>query len=74
MCILLVCLNCSISKKFTIHVDSYFLNKINVIDTLDEYLNNLTKFKEFMETDNFVDLFNEMENPNLIKEILNEMA
>lgn len=74
MCILLVWLNCSINKKFTIHVDTFFLNKINVIDTLDEYLNNLTKFKEFMETDNFVDLFNEMENPNRIKEILNGMA
>jgi prephenate dehydrogenase len=46
-------------------------NKANVIETLDEYINNLTKFKEFMEADNFEDIFNEMENTNHIKEILN---
>ena len=46
-------------------------NKKNVIETLDEYINNLTKFKELMETDNFESIFNEMENTNHIKEILN---
>jgi len=46
-------------------------NKTNVIETLDEYINNLTKFKELMETDNFESIFNEMENTNHIKEILN---
>ncbi|PWI29530.1 prephenate dehydrogenase [Flavobacteriaceae bacterium LYZ1037] len=49
-------------------------NKVNVIETLDEYINNLTKFKEFMEADNFDDIFNEMENTNHIKEILNGIA
>ncbi|MFL0354256.1 prephenate dehydrogenase [Xanthomarina sp. GH4-25] len=49
-------------------------NKVNVIETLDEYINNLTKFKEFMEADNFDDIFNEMENTNHIKDILNGIA
>jgi prephenate dehydrogenase len=49
-------------------------NKANVIETLDEYINNLTKFKEFMEADNFDDIFNEMENTNHIKDILNGIA
>ena len=49
-------------------------NKTNVIETLDEYINNLTKFKEFMEADNFDDIFNEMENTNHIKDILNGIA
>lgn len=49
-------------------------NKKNVIETLDEYINNLTKFKEFMEADNFDDIFNEMENTNHIKDILNGIA
>ncbi|MCX7551778.1 prephenate dehydrogenase [Xanthomarina sp. F2636L] len=46
-------------------------NKTNVIETLEEYISNLTKFKEFMEADNFDDIFNEMENTNHIKKILN---
>jgi prephenate dehydrogenase len=46
-------------------------NKTNVIETLEEYINNLTKFKEFMEADNFDSIFKEMENTNHIKEILN---
>jgi prephenate dehydrogenase len=46
-------------------------NKANVIETLDEYINNLTKFKELLETDDFESIFNEMENTNHIKEILN---
>ncbi|GGG32830.1 prephenate dehydrogenase [Bizionia arctica] len=45
-------------------------NKTNVIETLNEYINNLTKFKEFMEADNFEDIFNEMESTNHIKDIL----
>lgn len=49
-------------------------NKINVIETLDEYINNLTKFKEFMEADNFNHIFNEMENTNHIKDILNGIS
>ncbi|WP_417856190.1 prephenate dehydrogenase [Xanthomarina gelatinilytica] len=46
-------------------------NKVNVIETLDEYINNLVKFKEFMQTDNFDDIFKDMENTNHIKDILN---
>lgn len=46
-------------------------NKVNVIETLDEYINNLVKFKEFMQTDNFDEVFKDMENTNHIKDILN---
>ncbi len=46
-------------------------NKVNVIETLDEYINNLVKFKEFMQTDNFDEVFKDMENTNYIKDILN---
>ncbi|MCB0436441.1 MAG: prephenate dehydrogenase [Mangrovimonas sp.] len=45
-------------------------NKENVIETLDEYIHNLTKFKEFMESDDFDEIYNEMKNTNHIKEIL----
>ncbi|WP_040248176.1 prephenate dehydrogenase [Psychroserpens mesophilus] len=46
-------------------------NKDNVIETLDEYITNLKQFKAFMETDNFDEIFNEMQNTNHIKDILN---
>lgn len=46
-------------------------NKENVIETLDAYINNLKRFKELMERDNFSEIFNEMENTNYIKQILN---
>ena len=46
-------------------------NKANVIETLDEYINNLTKFKGSLAADNFEDIFNDMENTNHIKDILN---
>ncbi|MEE9408058.1 MAG: prephenate dehydrogenase [Polaribacter sp.] len=46
-------------------------NKENVIETLEEYINNLQKFKELMQDDNFSEIFNEMENTNHIKQILN---
>jgi prephenate dehydrogenase len=46
-------------------------NKENVIETLDAYINNLKQFKELMEQDNFSEIFNEMENTNYIKQILN---
>jgi len=46
-------------------------NKTNVIETLDEYINNLQHFKELMQQDNFSEIFNEMENTNYIKQILN---
>ncbi len=46
-------------------------NKDNVIETLEEYIKNLQNFKNLMEQDNFIEIFNEMENTNYIKQILN---
>lgn len=46
-------------------------NKANVIETLEEYINNLQQFKKLMEEDRFSEVFAEMENTNHIKEILN---
>ena len=46
-------------------------NKANVLETLEEYINNLSKFKQFMEADNFEEIFNEMKNTNHIRDILN---
>ncbi|WP_299255768.1 prephenate dehydrogenase [uncultured Aquimarina sp.] len=45
-------------------------NKENVIETLNEYIANLTQFKELMEEDNFVEIYKEMEDTNHIKTIL----
>ncbi len=45
-------------------------NKKNVIETLDEYINNLKHFKELMEDDNFEAVFEEMATTNHIKDIL----
>jgi prephenate dehydrogenase len=46
-------------------------NKENIIETLEEYINNLQHFKALMEQDNFSEIFNEMENTNYITQILN---
>lgn len=46
-------------------------NKENVIETLDEYINNLQHFKNLMQNNNFEQIFQEMENTNHIKQILN---
>ncbi|HEX9826185.1 MAG TPA: prephenate dehydrogenase, partial [Flavobacteriaceae bacterium] len=46
-------------------------NKANVVEILEEYIQNLTKFKEFMEADDFEEIYNEMKNINHIKDILN---
>lgn len=46
-------------------------NKENVIATLEEYINNLTYFKERMQDEDFETIYKEMENTNYIKEILN---
>lgn len=46
-------------------------NKENVIETLEEYISNLTHFKDSMKADDFEAIFNEMENTNYIKDILN---
>jgi len=45
-------------------------NKENVIETLEEYIANLTKFKELIKEDNFSEIHREMENTNHIKAIL----
>ncbi|MBQ4818462.1 prephenate dehydrogenase [Aquimarina sp. MMG016] len=45
-------------------------NKENVIETLDEYIANLTQFKKLMEADNFEEIYKEMEDTNHIKSIL----
>ncbi len=46
-------------------------NKTNVIETLDEYISNLSHFKAMMEQDDFEGVFNEMKDTNHIKDILN---
>lgn len=46
-------------------------NKTNVIETLDEYINNLQQFKKLMEQNDFTEIYNEMESTNHIKQILN---
>lgn len=46
-------------------------NKTNVMKTLDEYIENLIKFREFMNGDDFDSIYSEMKNTNHIKEILN---
>jgi len=49
-------------------------NKNNVIETLDEYINNLKQFKELMENDDFEAIYNEMKDTNYIKQILKGIA
>ncbi len=46
-------------------------NKKQVVRSLEEYIHNLTHFKELLETDNYEAVFTEMHNTNRIKEILN---
>lgn len=46
-------------------------NKDNVIETLEEYIGNLTRFKDMMKEDDFEAIFEEMQNTNHIKDILN---
>lgn len=46
-------------------------NKGNVLETLEEYIMNLTQFKELLEADDFKGVHDEMKNTNHIKEILN---
>ncbi|TXE17632.1 prephenate dehydrogenase [Psychroserpens burtonensis] len=45
-------------------------NRENVIETLDEYINNLKHFKALMEAEDFDAIYNEMKNTNHIKDIL----
>ena len=46
-------------------------NKENVLETLTEYINNLTHFKDLLENDDFQEVYNEMQRTNHIKSILN---
>ncbi|WP_299398146.1 prephenate dehydrogenase [uncultured Gelidibacter sp.] len=46
-------------------------NKANVLETLDEYISNLTKFRALMHDDDFEAIYSEMKNTNHIKDILN---
>lgn len=45
-------------------------NKENILETLEEYIDNLEGFKKLMESDDFDGVFKEMANTNYIKEIL----
>ena len=47
-------------------------NKKHVVKSLEEYISNLTHFKKLLEDENYEAVFNEMQNTNRIKEILNE--
>lgn len=45
-------------------------NKENVLDTLNEYIQNLMDFRELLLADDFEGIYNEMNNTNKIKSIL----
>ena len=46
-------------------------NKENVIETLEEYIQNLKKFKQMLLEEDYKGIYNEMNQTNKIKEILN---
>lgn len=46
-------------------------NKANVLATLEEYIRNLSRFRELLEADQYDALYQEMQHTNRIKEILN---
>ncbi|CAH0334683.1 Cyclohexadienyl dehydrogenase [Flavobacterium sp. CECT 9288] len=48
-------------------------NRKQVVKTLNEYILNLSKFKELLENEDYEAIYNEMESVNKIKEILNGM-
>ena len=45
-------------------------NKENVVETLEEYIANLKAFKQKLLADDYVGIYNEMDNTNKIREIL----
>ncbi|MBT8184677.1 MAG: prephenate dehydrogenase [Eudoraea sp.] len=45
-------------------------NKVNVIETLEEYILNLEAFKQKLMKDDYAGIYDEMNNTNKIKEIL----
>lgn len=48
-------------------------NKKQVVKGLEEYISNLSHFKELLENDDYDAIFNEMQSVNKIKDILNGM-
>ncbi len=48
-------------------------NRKQVVKTLEEYISNLSKFKELLENEDYDAIYNEMQSVNKIKEILNGM-
>ena len=48
-------------------------NKKQVVKTLEEYISNLSNFKELLEKDDYDAIYNEMQGVNKIKEILKGM-
>jgi prephenate dehydrogenase len=48
-------------------------NRKQVVEGLQEYIANLTNFKELLEHDDYEAIFNEMQSVNKIKDILNGM-
>jgi prephenate dehydrogenase len=48
-------------------------NRKQVVKTLEEYISNLSKFKELLEKEDYDAIYNEMESVNKIKEILKGM-
>ncbi|MGV7106353.1 prephenate dehydrogenase [Flavobacterium sp. U410] len=49
-------------------------NKQFVLESLKEYIDNLSNFKTLLESDCYQEVFEEMENTNRIKEILNGIS
>ncbi|WP_405325331.1 prephenate dehydrogenase [Leeuwenhoekiella sp. LLG6367-2.1] len=49
-------------------------NKANVLESLTEYITNLTHFKNVLEADDYEEVYNEMENTNHIKSILKGLS
>jgi prephenate dehydrogenase len=49
-------------------------NKDQVIETLEEYILNLTQFKDLLISEDYDAIYEEMESVNRIKEILNGMV
>ena len=49
-------------------------NKENVLETLNEYIHNLTAFRDLIANDEFGEVYNEMERTNHIKSILNGIS
>jgi len=48
-------------------------NNKEVVKTLEEFISNLSQFKELLENEDYDAIYNEMESVNKIKEILNGM-